>query len=489
MNIRLIKPVFSCLIMYLSGAEAVMVFSSLSFLFWFLPFFLAVYYLSPDRYKNLCLFGFSVAFYAFGTVEKPYYILLILLTAFVNYVIALLMQFKKPYKKALLIIGIVIDFGTLFVFKYLDFVFENLNIALSFFHISFRFSPLELVLPIGISFYTFQIISYLTDVYRGTVTAERNLLDFLTYVMMFPKLTMGPITRYDSVKRALTSRKHTLKLFRDGVIDFILGLGLKVILANRIGIVWSDVCVIGFESISVPLAWLGIVSYSLQLYFDFYGYSLMAVGLGKMLGFRLPQNFRYPYMSRSMTEFWRRWHITLGKWFKDYIYIPLGGNRKGKARTIFNLAVVWIFTACWHGSGWNFIIWGLFLFAVIVIEKAFLGSILNKIPALGHIYMMLLIPVSWLIFATDSVRDLTTYLGRLLGIGGIAVYNLDYRTYGAAFYILLAVGLLFCTRIPAAICDSIRRTRVIYPILAAVLGVSIYFLCKGLNDPFMYFRF
>ncbi len=466
-----------------------MVFSSLSFLFWFLPFFLAVYYLSPNRYKNLCLFGFSVAFYAFGTIEKPYYIVLILLTAFINYEIALLMQKKEPYKKLFLVVGIIIDFGTLFVFKYLDFILENLNIVLSFLRSPFRFSPLELVLPIGISFYTFQIISYLTDVYRGTILAEQSFLKFATYVMMFPKLTMGPITRYGSVEYALTSRKHSLKMFKDGAIDFILGLGLKVLLANRIGVVWNDVCVIGFESISVPLAWLGIISYSLHIYFDFYGYSLMAIGLGKMLGFRLPQNFRYPYLSRSMTEFWRRWHITLGKWFKEYIYIPLGGNRKGKVRTVLNLAVVWIFTACWHGSGWNFIIWGLFLFAVIVIEKAFLYRILNKIPILGHIYMMMLIPVSWLIFATDNLQDLVTYLGRLFGIGGIAVYKLDYSTYGTAFYILLAIGLLFCSRIPAAICDSLRRTPAIYPILAAVFGASIYFLCKGMNDPFMYFRF
>ena len=466
-----------------------MVFSSLSFLFWFLPFFLSVYYLCPNKYRNLCLFGFSVAFYAYGTVEKPYYILLILATAILNYIIGIMISKSQKAKKLLLVAGIMLDFGVLFVFKYLDFIFENLNLVFSLFPGSFRLSPLGLVLPVGISFYTFQIVSYIVDVYRGTIPAEQSLLKLSTYLLMFPKLTMGPITRYGSVAGALNSRKHSLALFKDGITDFVLGLGLKVLLANRIGVVWSDVCTIGFESVSVPLAWLGIVAYSMQIYFDFYGYSLMAVGLGKMLGFRLPQNFRYPYLSRSMTEFWRRWHITLGAWFREYIYIPLGGNRRGKARTLFNLAVVWIFTACWHGSGWNFIVWGVFLFAVIALEKAGLSRLLNGIPIIGHLYMALLIPVSWLIFATNSLSSLGIYLGRMIGLGGVAVYAKDYTAYSAAFYILLVIGLLFCTRIPAAVCDSLRRTPVIYPILIAVFGASVYFLYKGINDPFMYFRF
>lgn len=464
---------------------AAMVFSSLSFLFWFLPFFLSVYYLAPDKYKNLCLFGFSVAFYAFGTIEKPYYILLVLLTAFINYALAICISRISGLKGLFLTLGLILDFGVLFVFKYLDFILENLKLIPGFPQIS----GLNLVMPIGISFYTFQIASYLVDVYRGDIPAEKSLLKLSTYMMMFPKLTMGPITRYGRIENGLSSRTHSRKLFADGVVDFVIGLGLKVLLANRIGVLWSDVCMLGFESVSVRLAWLGIFAYSMQIYFDFYGYSLMAVGLGKMIGFRLPQNFRHPYLSRSMTEFWRRWHITLGAWFKDYIYIPLGGNRRGRFRTLFNLAVVWMFTACWHGSGWNFIIWGLFLFLIITVEKAGLLRILNKIPIIGHIYMTLLIPLSWLIFATESPKALLNYLKRLVGIGGISVYANDYKNYSAAFYILLAVGLLFCTRIPAAVFDSLRKTPAVYPILLAVFGASVFFIYKGMNDPFLYFRF
>lgn len=466
-----------------------MVFSSLSFLLWFFPFFISVYYLSPDKYKNLCLFGFSIFFYAYGTFETPFYILLILLFAIINYFLAILIEKKNKFCKFLLAAGLIIDLGSLFVFKYIDFIFENLNIVFSGFHINFKLPQLDLILPVGISFFTFQVISYLTDVYRETVRAERSLLRFSVYLLMFPKLTMGPITRYASIHESLYLRSHTVKQFKDGLTDFVFGLGMKVLLANRIGILWNDICTIGFESISVLYAWLGIIAYSMQIYFDFYGYSLMAVGLGKMLGFQLPQNFRYPYLSISMTEFWRRWHITLGAWFREYIYIPLGGNRRGKARTLFNLAIVWMSTACWHGSGWNFIIWGIFLFAVITLEKAGIAKILNKFPILGHAYMALMIPISWLIFVTDSPKKLLIYLGRLVGIGGISVYSLDYTAYSTAFYILLAVGLLFCTRIPRAIFDSIRRTVVIYPILAAIFGISVYFLYKGVNDPFMYFRF
>lgn len=466
-----------------------MVFSSLSFLFWFLPFFFSVYYLSPDKYKNICLLGFSIAFYAFGSIEKPYYILLVLATAVFNYIIAAAMQKINRFKKPLLVTGIIFNFGILFVFKYLDFILEAINIAAAQFKLPFKLMPLNLILPLGISFYTFQMVSYLVDAYRGTIPAEKSLIKLSTYMLMFPKLTMGPITRYSTVQEALSSRKHTLKQFTDGITDFIFGLGLKVLLANRIGVVWSDVCTIGFESISVPLAWLGIIAYSMQIYFDFYGYSLMAIGLGKMLGFRLPQNFRYPYLSRSMTEFWRRWHITLGAWFREYIYIPLGGNRCSKAKCIFNLAVVWMFTACWHGAGWNFIVWGIFLFLIITAEKAGLYKLLNKAPLIGHMYMAILIPISWLIFATDNLGSLVIYLGRLIGIGGISVYASDYTTYSIGFYILLAIGLLFCTRIPAAIGDSLRRTPIIYPLLTAILGASIYFLYQGMNDPFMYFRF
>lgn len=444
-----------------------MVFSSLEFLLWFLPFFLGIYYLLPGKYRNLCLFAFSIVFYAYGTLQQPAYLLLLLISAAVNYVFGRQIgrtQGKK--RRAMLTLGVIYHLGWLVFFKFGNFP-----------------------MPVGISFYTFQAVSYLADVYRGAVTFEKKPWHVGLYLTMFPQLISGPITRFGQIREKFSERVCTRKAFLRGMETFLMGLGFKVLLANRLGGLWKNIGGIGYESVSVPLAWMGIVAYSLQIYFDFYGYSLMAVGLGKMIGFSLPVNFRHPYLSCTMTEFWRRWHITLGSWFRDYVYIPLGGNRKGRSRMYLNMLIVWSLTGLWHGADWNFLIWGLFLFAVISVEKLGIGRYLNEKRWLGHLYMFLLIPLSWLIFAVNDLGQLGIYLGRLVGIGGVNVFAGDFVKYLQQYGVFLVIGLLFATGIPEKIFFAIRRQGVRWVILLAVLAGSLYGIYMGMNDPFLYFQF
>lgn len=464
-----------------------MVFSSLEFLFWFLPFFLAIYYIIPQAYKNLCIFVFSFVFYAYGSLSDPIYIILLAVSVIANWFIGLNLGEDKPHRKLFLIAGLVIDFGALFVFKYTDFIFGNIN---SLFGLENGGLPtLGLVLPIGISFYTFQVVSYLVDVYRNDATAERSIIDFGTYIMMFPKFIVGPIVRFEDIQAQIHKRTVNSKYIVSGAKTFILGLGMKVLLANQLANLWNDILTIGFTSISVPLAWLGIISYSLQLYFDFYGYSLMAIGLGKLLGFRFPDNFTHPYISRSMTDFWRNWHITLGVWFKKYVYFPLGGNRKGTARTYFNMLIVWLFTGIWHGANWNFIIWGLVLFGIVSLEKSGFGKFLDNHKIFSHCYMTLLIPLTWLIFAVEDLPELLIYFGRLIGIGGEYVFVGDFAQSLSSYGVFIAIGILLSTKLPLKLYKKFENTIFVVPFLLAVLGFSIYCLYMGLNDPFMYFRF
>lgn len=459
-----------------------MVFSSLEFIFIFLPCFLIVFYLVPPRYQNLCLLVFSLIFYAYGTRETPEYFLLLLILLGMNYAAGLVIG--KHRRKWLLVLGMVLNFGVLFLFKYSGFLVANLSAAFGT-----SVPDLQIALPIGISFYTFQMASYLIDVYRGTVPAERSVLHFGVYVTMFPQLIAGPIVRYQDIQKRLRKNSCSLKRFLRGLGQFILGLGLKVLFANRIGGLWRNVCGIGFASISTPLAWMGILSCSLQLYFDFWGYSLMAIGLGRMIGFSIPVNFRHPYQSRSMTEFWRRWHITLGSWFREYVYIPLGGSRKGQGRTYCNLLIVWGLTGVWHGAGWNFLLWGLFLFAVIAMEKACLLPALSAHPLLSHLYMLLLIPLSWLLFSVTDLHDILIYLQRLIGLGGEAVFYQDYIKYASQYGMLLAVGVLFCTPVPYRVWDRVKRPWAEVILLVVVFLTSVYYLYQGMNDPFLYFNF
>lgn len=468
-----------------------MVFSSLTFIFIFLPLFLLSYYLSTQKIKNFCVLIFSLAFYAYGAIEQPFYILLIILSIIINYLLGLCIDKYSKYRKVFFLSGLFYNFGYLFVFKYTDFFAENINRILNLLapETAFQLPLANLILPIGISFYTFQAASYLIDIYQKRMTPEKSLLKVAIYILLFPQLIAGPIVRYPDIAKELNERKHTINTFLTGIKLFIIGLGLKVILANQIGNLWRDIQAIGYESISVPLAWMGIIAFSMQIYFDFFGYSLMAMGLGQMIGFHLPKNFDTPYISLSMTEFWRRWHITLGNWFKEYVYIPLGGNRKGTVRTFFNLLVVWLLTGFWHGASWNFVLWGLFLYLLIAGEKIGLGKILYRFPVFGHLYMLLMIPLSWLLFAVGNLDQLAIYAGRLFNIGGEYIYALDYIKYGKTYGVLLIIGFICCTRIPVKIYNKIQNHYIMIPILAGIFALSVFCLYKGFNDPFLYFRF
>ena len=468
-----------------------MVFSSFDFLLLFLPFFLAIFYLVPNKLKNLILLVFSIVFFAYGSLQNPIHIFLILYSLLFNYIAGMIIEKTKLCRKFFFTISVIANFGVLFVYKYLDFFIGCINdvLKISMPQCDHSIALFELAMPIGLSFYTFQIVSYLSDVYRGVIKSEKNPIDFGAYNLMFPKFISGPIVRYGDVRPSLKSHKISGEKITEGVNLLIIGMGLKVILANQIGNLWYDINTVGYVSISTPLAWMGIIAYSLQLYFDFYGYSLMAIGLGKMIGVDIPVNFNHPYISRSMTEFWRRWHITLGSWFRDYVYIPMGGNRKGKIKTIYNLLIVWLLTGFWHGAGWNFLLWGFVLFIFIALEKTIFGRLLKKCRILSHIYMIFLIPLSWLIFAIGDLKKLSIYFHRLFGYGGNNLFPDDYIKYGKSYGILLIVGLIFCTPLPSKIYAKIKNKLIFVPILLAIFSVSVYCLYKGLNDPFMYFRF
>lgn len=462
-----------------------MVFSSTEFLFWFLPCFLVAYFLVPNRLKNGCMLLFSLFFYICGVIGNPVYIPLLPIFILINYGAARLIEKGGKHKKLRLVLTLIINFGNLAVFKYVDFITENLNAAFSL-----SLPVLDLVLPVGISFYTFQNSAYIVDVYKGKIPAEKNIVNFAAHTLMFSHLVSGPIVRYPDIQPELrTKKKISWETFYGGITTFITGLAYKVIIANRLGGLWTAVGKIGYESVSTPMMWLGIIAYSLQLYFDFCGYSLMAVGLGKMTGYTLPENFNLPYISKSMTEFWRRWHITLGAWFRDYVYIPLGGNRCGKARTYFNLLVVWLFTALWHGANWNFVLWGLLLFVCIAIEKAGLYKVLDRSKVAGHIYMAILIPVQWLIFAVPDLGKLGTAFGRLIGVGGVNVYAGDFAKYLSQYGVYVFAGLLFATGLPAFFYKKIKTRIFEYLLLAVTFAYSVYCIFKGMNDPFMYFNF
>ena len=446
-----------------------------------------VYGLVPKKYKNATIFAGSVIFYSVGAISRPVYILLFLLTILFNFIIGEFIYNFRKASKLWLTVGIVFNFWWLIFFKYTGFLFENIN-ALFHAHLPVK----DIILPIGISFYTFQSVSYLIDVYRRRARAESNFISYGAYISMFPQLIAGPIVKFRIVSRMLRHRKHTAAMIEEGLKTFTIGLGFKVLIANQIGGLWSDIGNIGFHSISVPLAWMGIIAYSFQLYFDFCGYSYMAIGLGKIMGFELPKNFDHPYMSLTMGEFWRRWHMTLGMWFREYIYIPLGGSRCGKLKTIRNYFIVWAFTGLWHGASWNFIIWGMVLFALIMLERFVIGKYLERFKVLGHLYMLFVIPLTWLIFAVTDISQLGVYFCRLLPFIPQQTYPVlehDYLKYLGIYWKFFLAGAVFSTDLPERIYKKIKDTIAIKLVLLAVFWLSVYCIYKGMNDPFMYFRF
>ena len=471
-----------------------MVFSSIAFIMYFMPVFFLVYYILPASYKKAWLFLASLGFYYYGVRGNPGYLLLMIMSVVVNFVAGKLIaaQKTKRARKAWLVVGVVYDLGWLILFKYLGFLIENLNALFGAMHVKVQLETWNLILPIGISFYTFQIISYLVDVYRRETKAEKSLISLGTYLCMFPQLIAGPIVNYHLIQEQLHKRKHSMEKVESGLKVFALGLAYKVLLANRVGHLWTEVTAIGYESISTPLAWMSIVAYSLQLYFDFYGYSLMAIGLGRMMGFDFPQNFNNPYMAVSMTDFWRRWHMTLGGWFREYVYIPLGGNRGGFAKTVRNMFVVWLLTGLWHGASWNFVLWGLLLFVLLFVEKAGLGKVLERHKALGHIYMILWIPLSWLVFVITDLSQLGIYLQKLFpffGSTGTVLFQGDYLKYGKTYGIYLVLGILFATGVQEKLLKKNKNRLWVILLLLALFWASVYCMYLGMDDPFLYFRF
>ncbi|MEA5050228.1 MAG: MBOAT family O-acyltransferase [Oscillospiraceae bacterium] len=480
-----------------------MVFSSLLFVFQFLPIALLLYYISPKKLKNLTLFVVSLVFYSWGEVR---YFPIMIATILVNYCSALGIEYydkklaatdadgdggaRKKYarlRKLVFLAAVVLSLGALFVFKYLGFFTENIN---SIFGASIPVAALTL--PLGISFYTFQTLSYTIDVYRGKVEAEHDFIDLSAFVTLFPQLIAGPIVRYTDIHRELKERTVTAEALDSGMEDFILGLARKVLIANNVGALWTEVEALGFGSISSGLAWLGILAFTLQIYFDFSGYSQMAIGLGKMMGFNFPKNFDDPYISRSATEFWRRWHITLGSWFREYVYIPLGGSRCGKARTMLNLFIVWALTGFWHGASWNFVLWGLYFFVLLSIEKAGFLNFLNRHKVFSHIYALFVVVVGWALFAITDFSQLGVFLQRLFVPTALSHAS---SPVGALYYlrnyaVSLLVGCWFSTAAAGRLYAAVRKRRGLRNLLLIVLFLlCTAYLVDSTYNPFLYFRF
>ena len=468
-----------------------MVFSSLIFIFLFLPITILIYYLAPKKLRNLVFFIASLIFYAWG---EPIYITIMLFSTVFDFFNGLAIEKyrnNKRVSKAILINSLIINLGLLGFFKYSDFFIENINNLLNL-SIPLKNFPL----PLGISFYTFQTLSYTIDVYLNKVNVQRNIVSFGTYVAMFPQLVAGPIVRYSEIQKELDNRKESLHLFGEGTELFIVGLSKKVLLANSIGLLWNSVKSTPVSELSILSAWLGILAFTFQIYFDFSGYSDMALGLGKMFGFNFMKNFDYPYISQSVTEFWRRWHISLGAWFREYVYIPLGGNREGQLKQFRNLIIVWLLTGFWHGANWNFILWGLYYGAFLIIEKLFLLEWMEDKPKLlKHTYTIVVVIIGWVFFEFESINLGLSFIRTMFGfnksnfIDGNAIY---YLYTNALLFILLIIS---STPIPKRIFNRVKlwlgKGEVV---VIPITYMTLIFLCTAylVNDtynPFLYFRF
>lgn len=453
-----------------------MVFSSIFFLFYFFPIVFIVNKLLPRKYKNLWLFFASLFFYAWG---EPIYILIMLFSTFFDYTNGRLMVGASDKKKKLILINsIVVNLGILFFFKYSGFFIKVIN------EFGFNIKPLNLALPLGISFYTFQTLSYTIDCYRGRVNIADNIVDFGLFVTSFPQLIAGPIVKYIDVEKELKERDDSLNSYNVGMRIFIEGLFLKVLLANKFGEIFNSFTFA--DASSKTLIFLKLVAYSLQIYFDFAGYSKMAIGMGRMLGFHFPENFNYPYISKSITEFWSRWHMTLSSWFKEYVYIPLGGNRVGRARHIFNIFVVWFLTGFWHGADYNFILWGMYFFVVLILEKYFFLKILEKAPKfISRIYTLIIIMFSWVLFTSTDLKDIGAFFTSL---GSKPFFSGEVTSFLLQYGILFIIGILFSTPRPKEIFEK-QKEAVQIVVLTIVFILSIAALVAGNYNPFLYFRF
>ena len=464
-----------------------MVFSSLTFLLWFLPCVLVVYFLVPKKSKNAILFAFSLLFYAWG---EPIYVGLMIFSTVLDYCCGRTVEKYRgtPTAKIGLFVSVIVNLSLLCLFKYTDFLLGTVNGIFGC-----NIPLLNLPLPIGISFYTFQTMSYTIDVYRGDAKVQKNILSFGAYVSLFPQLIAGPIVRYQTIADQIDERTHSFDKFSEGVKRFICGLGKKVLLANNIGFLWSTIS--KANNLTVVSAWFGIIAFAFQIFFDFSGYSDMAIGLGKMFGFNFLENFDYPYSSKSVTEFWRRWHISMGTWFRDYVYIPLGGNRKGLATQLRNIAIVWLLTGFWHGASWNYVLWGIFYGVILIIEKFFLLDKLKKVPAfVGHLYTLFCVAIGWVLFAFEDINKGRSFFKILFGE---ATFCNSATLYQLLSYLPL---LLLCAAASTPLGTKLyhklnrkcnERIMAIADVtgIVAVAGLAVAYLISGSYNPFLYFRF
>ena len=465
-----------------------MSFTTIEFMFRFLPIFLIVYYVVPTRYKNMILLIGSFVFYAWG---QHFYLLLLMLSIVVNYTFGRLIGERQSQKKPLLVLGLIYNFGLLVFFKYTNFFIENINALLTATHV--QIPTISVVMPLGISFYTFQVVSYLVDVYRGEQRPVKNIINLGVYIAMFPQVTSGPIGLYSELEPTLLRRHCSVLNLESGLKTFIIGMGAKMLLANPMGTLWAGMSRYGYETLSCPYAWLGAFGYSFQLYFDFAGYSLMAMGLGQMLGLYVPRNFDHPYISGSMAEFWRRWHMTLGRWFKKYLYFPLGGSRCSFAKTIRNTFVVWAFTGLWHGASWNFVLWGLIFFVLLTIERLGLGKLLAKTKVLKHIYVIFLIPLTWVVFALPNMQDIATYFSRLFPFfadnTASFVNTKDVVRALHDYWYLLIACVVFCLPFPSRWYEKHKNSKLVILGLVLIYLMSVYKMQTQTSNPFLYYQF
>ena len=459
-----------------------MIFSNIFFLIRFLPVVLLIYSIVPYNYKNGIITIASLIFYSWGEVK---YFPIMIASTVVDFFASRTIERNRDnqkIKKICLACSMVFNLGMLLFFKYTDFFIANIN---NFFGTNIPL--LHITLPLGISFYTFQTMSYTIDVYRGNVAAEKNIINFSAFVTMFPQLIAGPIVKYTDINEKLNTYEGRITLdgINEGIRWFILGVGKKVLIANNVGALWTDIETMGF-AVGTPLAWLGIVAYALQIYFDFSGYSLMAIGLGKMLGFDFPQNFNLPYISKSITEFWRRWHMTLSGWFREYVYIPLGGNRKGLKRQILNMLVVWFLTGFWHGADWNFMLWGLYYFMLLAVEKVFLLKFLQKHPIFARVYTILGFLIGWAIFYITDLPTLGNFIITLFSFTPDARFGY----YFGSYIVSIVIGILCSTPLTTKFYDKFKDNNfVMIPLLTVIMLLSIAYLVDSTYNPFIYFRF
>lgn len=468
-----------------------MVFSSLIFIFAFLPLTLLVYYFSPKKMRNFILLVASLIFYGWG---EPIYISLMIFSIIFDYVASLFInKFRKhrAISKLIFIITLIVNLGLLVFFKYLGFLIDNINVIFAL-----NINIEKLSLPVGISFYTFQIMSYVIDVYLNKVKVQKNIIDFGAYVTMFPQLVAGPIVQYSDICSQLKNRTENLSQFANGIERFILGLGKKVLIANNIGAIWTTIKATPISEVSVASAWLGIIAFTFQIYFDFSGYSDMAIGLGKMLGFEFVENFNYPYISKSVTEFWRRWHISLGSWFREYIYIPLGGNRVGLQKQMRNLFIVWFTTGLWHGASWNFIFWGLYFGLFVFIEKLFLGKVLAKgSKYISNLYTMLIVIIGWVFFDIDKLSDCFKYIKVMFGFSRHGFIDNTAIYYFYTNLILLVMAMICATPAMHNFTERFKQrfnkkgALTLSLIHMFILFLSTAYLVNQSFNPFLYFRF